>query len=181
MSGALLTEQPAGELVEAFVDAIEAWREQALHSLASATSARQVSAGLSRTLEWLLAERAEGGERTGPYALTVYAAPPARASEGCDQRRRWVTEILLWRWRVFDYLSDVWDTIDDPGGFEPAECAIASEWFLPEHAEELCPSCLQPTAADGASYEEHRPACAILRLAEAADVAAGAPWTKDRL
>jgi hypothetical protein len=180
VSAALLTEQPSCDLVDGFIDEIEAWRQQALHSLANVTSTRRVSSGLSNTVAWLLGDRAEGGERTAPYLLTAYTAPPPRTTQGCDERRRWMTEVLIWRWRVFDYLSDVWDTLDDPGGFEPAECGIASEWFLPE-SEALCPGCLQPIAVDAVGYEQHRPACTILRLTAAVDAAAGAPWTKGSL
>jgi hypothetical protein len=91
-----------------------------------------------------------------PYNVHAFPAETAGA-ERCASAR--VLEMLRWRAGFVDYLSDVWDVIDEPA-LTPDECWTVGAFLRPINAELLCSFCLTPFEGDAIHPDNHR--CVIL-------------------
>ncbi len=151
LPGHLLGEAaPCAEVMDFLVRAA-AWRETARAWLASPAA---MAAPLSEEMRRIL-PAALGDERAPPGALAATRtyrlepfprlAPSAERSSGdCARARRQLLNVLVWRSRLVDFLSDVWDVMGPPL-LDLDECEwVIRELLTPHSAARLCTSCLQP-------------------------------------
>jgi hypothetical protein len=146
-------------VVAEFLRQVDCWREQATAYLTSLPrdGTSPISDELAVLLRQLIAgERLpERGAKAGrPYGLATFPAP----ARGHDPER--ALEVLVWRSKVVDFLSDVWDTLG-PAAYEMEECGFVVERLLaPALDGTVCPECAQPIA----DWSEHEPLCVVRRL-----------------
>ena len=120
-------------LEQRFVAEVGDWRKATLDWLDSRDAMEQLSPQLIR----LLRDTLTGFESHGvePFPMESLA----------NQAN--VEPILMWRARLVDFLSDVWDTFG-MSEFTPTECGVAEKLLMPEDSTNRCPLCLLSWASD---------------------------------
>ena len=102
------------------------------------------------------------------YGVAPYPAPPrafglARNDADCAMDRQFLLDILVWRSRLVDFLSDVWDVMGTPL-LEMEECEwVIREVLTPAGAVDRCVNCLLPVPP-GNAERSHFDQC-IVRIA----------------
>jgi hypothetical protein len=179
-TGALFPDLPGQLLGDAapcpevgdFLERVRTWREAARAWLGSAAAVEApITDEMRRILRAALGDPAApagalGAARTyrvGPFPA---AAPPAvaeRTNGDCKDARRYLLDVMVWRSRLVDFLSDVWDVIGAPL-LDMDECEwVIRELLMPRSPARLCINCLQPMPSP--DFERrHYDAC-VVRIA----------------
>ena len=135
-----------------FLERVRTWREAARAWLVSAAAVdAPITDEMRRILRVALGDSdARGGAlaaartyRVGPFPAGAPPAVTGQTNGDCKDARRYLLEVMVWRSRLVDFLSDVWDVIGPPL-LDMDECEwVIRELLTPPSPVRLCIKCLQ--------------------------------------
>jgi hypothetical protein len=171
VSGRLLGEAPSYAEIAAFLERAEAWRAAACQWLAALGPEAPISEKMRKVLRAALRDpEVPAGALAGARVYRVEPFPPlprglGQPPAGADYAgaRRYLLDILVWRSRLVDFLSDVWDVMGPPL-LEMEECEWAIRELLTASSKiQLCLDCLQPMPTP--DFEQRHFADCVVRMA----------------